>query len=378
MQAIINGKLILPDVVVENKIILIENGKITQIVDVLPTEADIIDAKGLFVAPGFVDVHIHGSKGCDVMDGTTEGLLTIARSIAKFGTTSFLPTTLTMAKKDIYNALDTITSLKNAPTQGAEILGAHLEGPFINVAFKGAQNPDYIIKPDFQWIKDYSDTIKLITYAPEMDENLEFTKQVKENTNATLSMGHSAATYKQALDAIAEGCSHVTHLFNGMPSLHHREPGILGAALTQDVYTELIADKIHVNEHLFQFVLDNKGEKKIVLITDSMRAGCMKDGIYDLGGQDVFVENNKAVLKDGTLAGSILTMNDAVKNFYLSTNATLSQAVHAASLNPAASINQAHLKGSLEVGKDADIIFIDDDFNCLFTIVKGEIVFKNL
>ncbi|MGL4374748.1 MAG: N-acetylglucosamine-6-phosphate deacetylase, partial [Turicibacter sp.] len=215
-------------------------------------------------------------------------------------------------------------------------------------------------------------------YAPEMDLNLEFTKEVKDNTDITLSIGHTNATFDQATEAIEAGASHVTHLFNAMTPLNHREPGVVGAALCHDVFCEVIADTIHSNKNLFQFVFTNKGEDKLVLITDSMRAGCMKDGKYDLGGQVVQVKGGAARLECGTLAGSVLTLNKAVLNFWKHSKATLPQAVHMASLNPAQSIGVADYKGSLVVGKDADISIFDEDMNCYLAISEGRELYNRL
>ena len=374
MLAIINGRIITPKGIIDDHMLVVDEGKIKEIATVKPEGVEIIDAMGQYVSPGFVDVHIHGSMGVDVMDGEETAIGLIASGIAKNGTTSFLPTTLTMDKEDVYKALEVVRRLKGVTLPGAEVLGAHLEGPFINVKYKGAQNEAFVVAPDYQWIADFSDVIKLVTYAPEMDQDLAFTKKVKAETDVTLSIGHSDASFEEAKAAIGCGCSHVTHLFNGMPPLHHRSPGVIGAAFLTDVFTELIADKIHVNEDLFQLVLNNKGCDRVVLITDSMRAGCMKDGVYDLGGQAAYVENGAARLACGSLAGSVLTLNKAVKHFYEETDATLVEAIHMASLNPATSIKVADKKGSIEIGKDADIILLDEAFNCQLTMVKGEIV----
>jgi len=376
MEAIINGKIVTPTTILEDKILIIANGKIKEITNDLPTGVDVIDAKGLIVAPGFIDVHIHGSAGFDVMDGTAEAITGIAQNIAKYGTTSFLPTTMTSERGSVYQALSLIRNLQGEKFGGAEVLGAHFEGPFINVKYKGAQNENYIIEPDYQWITDFADVIKIITYAPEKDFNFEFTTKVKDETDIVLSIGHSDANYDFAVRAIVEGCSHITHLFNAMTGLHHRNPGVVGAALTQDVFTEVIADKIHIDENLFQFILDNKTADKVVLITDAMRAGGMPDGVYDLGGQTVHVENGAARLTDGTLAGSVLTLNQAVRNFYTHTNATLPEVIKMASLNPAKSIRIDERKGSLENGKDADIILLDDNFDCYLTMVGGKIIYQ--
>ena len=253
-----------------------------------------------------------------------------------------------------------------------------MEGPFINPVYKGAQSSQYIVKPSYLFIEDYVDVIKLVSYAPEMDDNYSFTKAVKEKTDITLSIGHTNATYHEAKEAFAYGGNHVTHLFNAMTPLNHREPGVVGAALSSDVFTELIADTIHINPALFSFVLANKGKAKVVLITDSMRAGCMKDGVYDLGGQEVFVKDGAARLANGNLAGSVLTLNKAVYNFYKNTAATLCEVIHMASLNPATSIGVQNRKGSLEVSKDADIVLFDEELNCYLAIVEGREVVNKL
>lgn len=377
MKAIINGKLVTPNGIIRNKV-LVFNERVKEIRDNVPTNCSVIDAKGMYVTPGLIDVHVHGSCGADIMDQTVEAIELISQGIAKNGVTSFLPTTMTMSREDIYGALDIVRECMNRTLNGAKVLGAHLEGPFINAIYKGAQPERYIIKPSYDFIKEYTDVIKLVTYAPEMDDNYSFTKEVKEKTDITLSIGHTNATYNQAKQAFACGCSHVTHLFNAMTPLNHREPGVVGAALTSDVFTELIADTIHVNKELFQFILDNKGKDKMILITDSMRAGCMKDGKYDLGGQEVIVKDGAARLSSGTLAGSVLTLNKAIYNFFRNTDATFDEVIHMATLNPATSIGVSDFKGSLEIEKDADIAIFDEEMNCYLSIVEGREVYNKL
>ena len=377
MKAIINGKLVTPKGILRNKV-LVFNERIKEFRDNVPTNCHVIDAKGMYVTPGLIDVHVHGSCGADTMDQTVEAIKLISQGIAKNGVTSFLPTTMTMSREDIYGALDIVRECMNKTLNGAKVLGAHLEGPFINAIYKGAQPERYIIKPSYDFIKEYTDVIKLVTYAPEMDDNYSFTKEVKEKTDITLSIGHTNATYNQAKQAFACGCSHVTHLFNAMTPLNHREPGVVGAALTSDVFTELIADTIHVNKELFQFILDNKGKDKMILITDSMRAGCMKDGKYDLGGQEVIVKDGAARLSSGTLAGSVLTLNKAIYNFFRNTDATFDEVIHMATLNPATSIGVSDFKGSLEIEKDADIAIFDEEMNCYLSIVEGREVYNKL
>lgn len=377
MKAIINGKIIKENEILENKVIVF-NDKIVGLYDKVPKDADIIDAKGMYVSPGLIDIHVHGSCNCDVMDKSVDAIKTIGNGIKENGVTSFLPTTMTMSEEDIHEALDTIRESMNIKYNGAQILGVHLEGPFINNKYKGAQSDEFIQVPNFPFIEDYVDIIKIISYAPEVDKNFNFTKEVKEKTDITLSIAHTNATYEEAISAIKLGASNITHLFNAMTPLNHREMGVVGAALTSNVYCEIICDNIHINPALFQFVLNNKGKDKVILITDCMRAGCMPDGKYDLGGQDVFVKDGAARLAAGNLAGSVLNLNKAVYNFMKKTNLSLNEAINLASLNPAKSINMDDRKGSLEINKDADIAIFNDEMDCYMTVLQGEIIFNKL
>lgn len=377
MKAIINGKILTESNVIEDKILLFDD-KIIGFCDKVDENVQIIDAKGLYISPGLIDIHVHGSCNCDVMDKSVDSLKTIGNGIKENGVTSFLATTMTMSKEDIYEALDTIKEAMNINYDGSQILGAHLEGPFINSKYKGAQSDEFIQKPNFPFIENYVDVIKIISYAPEVDENFNFTKEIKNKTDITLSIAHTNATYEEAKLAIKFGASNITHLFNAMTPLNHRQMGVVGAALTSDVYCEIICDNIHVNPALFQFVLNNKGKDKVVLITDCMRAGCMPDGTYDLGGQDVFVKDGAARLAAGNLAGSVLKLNKAVYNFMKNTDLSINEAINLASINPAKSINMDETKGSLDINKDADIALFDEEMNCYMSIAKGEIIFNNL
>lgn len=377
MKAIINGKILTENNIIEDKILLFDD-KIIGFCDKVEENIETIDAKGLYVSPGLIDIHVHGSCNCDVMDKSVTSIKTIGNGIKANGVTSFLPTTMTMSKEDIYEALDTIRKSINIKYDGAQILGAHLEGPFINSKYKGAQSDKFIQPPNFPFIEKYVDVIKIISYAPEVDNNFSFTKEIKDKTDITLSIAHTNATYEEAKLAIKFGASNITHLFNAMTPLNHRELGVVGAALTSDVYCEIICDNIHVNPQLYQFVLNNKGKDKVILITDCMRAGCMADGKYDLGGQDVFVKDGAARLSSGNLAGSVLNLNKAVYNFIKNTDLAINEAINLASLNPAKSINMDKTKGSLDINKDADIALFDDEMNCYMTISNGEIIFNNL
>lgn len=381
MKAIINGKIITEEKVLENKI-LVFNERILEFKEqknseyLFETFEEIIDAKGNYVSPGFIDMHIHGSGGHDVMDGTQESLSAISSVITRNGVTGFLPTTMTMSTEKIYNALDNIRYCMGKEIQGAKILGVHMEGPFINKKYKGAQAEDFIIQPNFSFIEKYVDIIKIITLAPEVDEDNNFIKETKRKTDIILSIGHSNAEYNEAMEAIANGISHATHTFNAMTPLNHRKPGIVGAVFNSEIYCELIADKIHVHPALFKTLEKIKGKNKIILVTDSMRAGCLRDGISELGGQKVFVKDGSARLEDGTLAGSILNLNKGIKNFMDNTGMEICEVVKLASLNPSKELGIEGETGSLELGKYADIAILDENFNVLQTIVEGKTVFK--
>ncbi len=378
---LVNGKIILEDKIIDDKV-LVFNKKIIDILDLDTAKKDdniqFIDVKGKYISPGFIDIHIHGAGGSDVMDGTIESIQNISSTIAKTGVTGFLPTTMTMDRESIYKALDTIRQALNKEMDGAKVLGTHLEGPFINEKYKGAQNSKYILKPNYDFIKDYTDIIKIITLAPEMDEGYSFIDKIKKHHDIVLSIGHSNANYEEAMKAIAHGISHATHIFNAMTPMHHREPGIVGAIFRSNITSELIADKIHVHPAIFQLLMDIKGLGKLILITDSMRAGCIKDGMYELGGQKVIVKDGSARLENDTLAGSVLTLNRAVKNIIEHTNTKLQEVIRLATLNPAKVIGIDDIKGSISIGKDADITVFDRNFDVHLTIVEGNIVYNIL
>lgn len=371
MKAIVNGKIILPTEVVEGKVLVFDT-QVQGIVDSLPQGAEIIDAKGAYVAPGFVDVHIHGAGGHDTMEGTREALETISQKIVADGVTSFLPTTMTMDKTSVRQAFSEAKTAIESDLPGAKAIGVNMEGPFISMAKKGAQNPDYVAKPDWSYIEGYEDIIRLMTIAPEEDENQAFIKKVKEETDIRLSIGHSNASFEAAMAGIDAGCSHMTHFFNGMTALNHRDPGCVGAGFSSDIFVELITDTIHIHPGLFEFIIQSKGIDRVVLITDCIMAGGLEDGEYSLGGQPVFVKGGAARLAEGSLAGSTHSMIKAVENVKAHTSLTLPEVVRMATLTPASSIGVQASKGSLETGKDADIVLFDEAFQVLHTIVAGE------
>ena len=379
MKCIMNGRLVLEDSVVSGFAIIFDE-KIQKIVpenEINTEEYEVIDAKGNLVAPGLVDIHIHGYLGEDASDGSADGLKKMAAGIAKNGVTSWCPTTMTIAKDEIVKAFDTAREVKAEETcYGAKILGVNCEGPFINPSKKGAQPGEYILPPDGDFIVANADILKLFTVAPEMEGAKECIKQVSEDGRVLASMGHTGASFEEACAGIEAGVRHTTHLFNAMTALQHRNPGVVGAALSDErVSCELIADTFHVNPGLYKLVAKAKGDK-LCLITDCMRAGGMEDGDYTLGGQHVIKTGIQCMLEDGTFAGSVLKLNEAVRNLKAHTDLSLPEVFACASLNPAKAIGEAENIGSLAVGKCADIIICDEEIQVETTIINGEIFEK--
>lgn len=380
MKAIIGGKIILKDRIAENCALLFTD-KIEGVIpeNLVPENAEIIDAEGGFVAPGLIDMHIHGYLCKDVCDGEEESIRIISKGLLSNGVTGYLPTTMTEDMKVIRKALEVCRSLKEESKtwDGSIILGCHAEGPFISESKKGAQDAKYILKPDASFVKEYKDIIKTITLAPETDTN-DFTaiREICRDTDVVVSMGHTSADFETAMASINAGVKHVTHLFNAMTPLAHRAPGVVGAALNGDVSTELIVDTFHVDSSLYNILWKLKG-RKLCFITDCLPAGGLPEGEYTLGGQKIIYKGIVCRLEDGTVAGSVLHLNKGVWNVYENSDIPLYECVNCASLNPATVIGIDKIKGSLETGKDADIIITDSQFNVKKTIIAGEIKYES-
>jgi len=333
------------------------------------------------VIPGAIDIHIHGASNSDAMDATHDALSTMAKTLPKEGTTSFLATTMTQSTQAIESALlNAGKYIENQTQENAEIVGVHLEGPFISPARKGAQPEDYIVDPDVtlfkRWQEMAENQIKLVTLAPEQPNGLDLAAHLR-GTGVVASIGHSDATYDQIDEAIQAGTTHVTHLYNGMRGLHHREPGVLGAAYLRDeLYVELIADGIHCRPEMIKLAYNQITSERMILITDSLRAKWLEKGTYDLGGQPVNVDETKATLSDGTLAGSILKMNDAIKNTMKYTGCSMTDIIKMTAENPAKQLRIFDRKGSIQVGKDADLVILNDRLDVEMTFCRGNLAFK--
>ena len=361
----------------------IDGGKIAYIGD----DASVITEalpyeQGQIVLPGFIDEHIHGAGGSDAMDGTIEDLATIAKFVAGEGTTGFLATTMTQSPENILKAMSAVKEYKeNKSAEGAEVLGIHLEGPFISTKHVGAQPIQYVATPSIETFETYmkasGDAIKIVSLAPEVEGAGELIKHMKER-GVVASAGHTDAGYKDIENAIGQGLSNITHTFNAQKALHHREIGTVGSALLFDqLNCEAICDTIHLSIPAIKLLIKNKPHNKFTLITDAMRAKGLPDGLSELGGQEVIVKNGEARLKDGTLAGSILKMNDAIKNLVLKCDIAFTDAVDFATINPATNLGLADKMGSIKVGKDANFAVLSGEFEVKLTVRDGNIIYKN-
>ncbi len=324
-----------------------------------------------YIIPGYIERHIHGGYGVDFMDGDIEKNKKLLSRLPETGVTNVFPTSMSMD----YNSVRTMIS--NIPTEGyfgAKCEKIHLEGPFINIKKCGAQNPDYIMKPDIEFMSEIKNNTAIVSYAPELDPDMSFINYLIDN-NISPSVVHSDATAFEIEKAYDTGLRNFSHFYNGSSAFHHREPGVINAGLElNDVFLELICDGEHVSPYVINQTYKSKGVNSIVLITDSMRAKGMEDGEYELGGQKVILKANTVRLETGSLAGSVLSMEQAVKNFQYYTNCSVSSAVLAATRNVAKSINRSDI-GSLEIGNSFNVVLLDAELNVVRTYVEGNIMY---
>lgn len=376
-----NSRVITPYEIRENCSLCILDSKIVDLVkadQVDEAQFDkVIDLEGKYLSPGFIDVHNHGNYGHDAMEGTAEALASMSKFHLSNGVTGYLATTMTGSQQGTIKAIKNAANYIRVNSEGAKVLGLYLEGPYFAQEKKGAQPPEFIKDPDLDELKIFlqagEGNVKIVALAPELSQAKEAVALLKER-GVTVAAGHTNAAYTEASEGIERGITQATHLYNGMRAFTHREPGVIGAVLTDErVACEMICDGIHLHPAAMKVAVKLKGKDKIILISDAMMATGLKDGTYDLGGQDVFVKDGVARLKDGALAGSTLTLNRAVYNMVHLVGVPLQEAVQMATLNPARAIGADKNKGSIEIGKDADLIAFDEKLAISFAMIEGEV-----
>lgn len=364
--------------------ILIENGRIAA-VSVAPFAdytGDRFDGGGSVALPGFMDIHIHGARGADFMDADSTAAGTIAAALPAEGTTAFLATTLTHSPDRISQAIRLGRKFMDESNgNGAEMLGFHLEGPFIHPDQAGAQPSAFICEPSMEklrgWFGESLADLKIITLAPEQDPGFHVIRELAQR-GVIVSAGHTTADYATMSAAQAAGVTQLTHFANAMRGLHHREIGVVGAGmLNRELFCEIIADGIHLSSDMLKLVLQVIGPERLLLITDSMRAKGLPDGSYTLGDQYVTVSGPEAVLADGRLAGSVLKMNEGLRQLRQAADISWADAIRLSSENAARRLGVWDRKGSLERGKDADIVLVTEDFSVRHTFCKGRMSFAH-
>jgi len=377
MKAVVNAALVIGDAVLLGHSLVFDDkirGICGPTAELPSAVSQVFDAEACFVSPGFIDIHVHGFAGAYTESDDLSGVIRMARKLPATGVTSFLPTTMSHT---IPHLTQILVHIRHAMGEraGAVVLGCHLEGPFISEQARGAHELRFIAPASFAPLAGFTDVLKIVTVAPEVQGGAEFVAQCLQ-AGVKVAIGHTTATYEQAMATVESGASLFTHVFNAMPPLHHRQPGALGAALDGDAYCELIVDNIHVHPALQRLLLHAKGAEKIILVTDSTMAG-LPDGTYELHGQSLTVKDNAVRLPSGQLAGSALTLDRAVRNFATNTGLSLPQAVQLVTVNPARLLGLLPCKGRLAVGMDADITIFDAQINIHRTFVAGECVYRS-
>ncbi|GLX69575.1 N-acetylglucosamine-6-phosphate deacetylase [Paenibacillus glycanilyticus] len=379
-----NVKIVLEDTVIEGSV-LVKDSIIATIIEKNEDQAieaeQVVDGEGAWLLPGFIDVHVHGGFGGDFMDANQESYDTITQFHASQGTTGMLATTVTASREAIEAVFQATSSYVQQAMPYAALLGVHLEGPFISPKWMGAQNPAFQTPPRLDWLKDwttrYPGILKLLTLAPENEGAIDAIKWLS-GQNVIVACGHTDATYEVMAQAADAGLTHAVHTYNAMRPLHHREPGTVGAVLTDDrIYAELIADGHHVHPGAIRLLARSKPADKLILITDAMSAAGRPDGLYDLGGLPVTVQGGVARLAEGNLAGSSLTMINAFRYMLEHSGLSVTDISRYASANPAKQLAMFDRTGSIAVGKQADLVLAAPDFSQVrSTWVNGRQVYK--
>ena len=372
------GTLLTPDQVLPGYTLVIEDERICSIQagNVRPEEnAQVLDVSGKWVAPGFIDLHMHGAVGVSIMDATVESLHKISRFITRFGVTSWLPTTWSAEPAPTLKAIQGVADSPQ-PEDAARHLGVHVEGPYLNVEYRGAQLPELIRNADVNEYREWFKTgvVKLVTIAPENEGADQFISEgVKEGIE--FSIGHSAADYEQVLRAADLGVRQATHIFNGMVGLHHRQPGTVGGILAEDrIYAQLICDGVHIHPAVVKTLIRAKGTSRVILITDAIRGTGLPDGDYEFGNQKIIVRDGVARTPQGGLSGSTLTMDKALRNVMNFTGLPFHEVLPMATSVPAEAMGWQAKKGTLQPGADADVVLLDAGFNVTRTMIAGKFV----
>ena len=380
-----NRKLILKKCRLYNRLngplvtIIIENGRILYVgPDSIGESAESIDIAGKIVAPGIIDIHIQGAGGGDVLDGNLSSLQAMSKTLARFGVTGFLATTVMNPDRNNRH-LQVLADHWSDDLGGARILGCHLEGPFINPEKRGGIAEGAIYPPSGERLSEIFDLLgnglKMMTIAPEIDGSRNVITELLKH-GCIPSFGHSKANYRQAKEAFAKGVEHVTHVFNAMLPLHHREPGPLLALLESDrVTVQIISDGVHLHPAVVRFLYRSVGIDRCICITDGIQAVGLPEGKYQYNGREYISRDGVARYGDGTLIGTALALNEIGARFKKYTGCSLQEAVNSISLNPARLLGIDHRKGSIEPGKDADLVVMNSDFSVQMTIIGGKIVY---
>lgn len=355
-----NASVFTPEGQFQRKDVFIEGERIAD----QTTDSTVVDGTGCYLIPGLIDIHFHGCAGYDFCDATEKSLQQIGEYELKHGITSICPASMTLPEKDLIHVCENAVSYHDSwkPGKTARLCGINLEGPFISMEKKGAQNPDFIKIPDAEMFERLLDAahglVKLTTIAPETEGAFDFIRQFSKDVR--ISLGHTACDYETARKAFLAGASHLTHLYNAMPAFTHRSPGPIGAGMdAKHVTPEIICDGIHIAPAAVRAAFALFGDDRMIFISDSMMATGMPDGDYSLGGLAVNVNGSLATLKDGTIAGSATNLMDCMKNAVLTMEIPLESAVKCATINPARAIGEDKDYGSIDIGKYADMLLID-------------------